>query len=239
MPPVRYAASIDLRDEAWGWSSVLTVYASSRPHQEERQEPANQVQGPLPPQPLHPCLEGLRKGRQAQAESAPWYVSIALFLRLSYWGIRGYTLGRRLLDIALNLCWRFSSEQPSRSSMSPRAPRRPTKFGNHGMNGESECGVIGCWCMQDQLLGGYMTRPWSLCEPTRGKFRGVEHESYVAGVSLRLWNRLLLFTGQATRIFWTHSRNTFVGGSSPYNPMKKKQLKYHYYMGFSFSIEIS
>jgi hypothetical protein len=34
-------------------------------------------------------------------------------------------------------------EQPSRSSMSPRAPRRPTKFGNNGMNGDSECGVIG------------------------------------------------------------------------------------------------
>ena len=46
----------------------------SRPDQAQPQVPADQVQGPLPPHPLLPCPEGLRQGRQAQAEPAPWYV---------------------------------------------------------------------------------------------------------------------------------------------------------------------
>jgi hypothetical protein len=77
---------------------MLTVYAFSRPHQEERQDPADQVQGPLPPQPLHSCPEGLRQGRQAQAEPAPWYVTIALFCRMSSedWRIHNLEEGLRI-----------------------------------------------------------------------------------------------------------------------------------------------
>lgn len=84
---------------------MLTVYAFSRPHQEERQEPADQVQGPLPQEPLHPCPEGLREGRQAQAEPAPWYVSVALVRHLSCWEDRGtYNLEDGFLNVALNIC---------------------------------------------------------------------------------------------------------------------------------------
>jgi hypothetical protein len=57
-------------------------------HQEEPQVPADQVQGSLPEEPLHPCPEGLRQGRQAQAEPASWYVTIASSHRLSCGGIR-------------------------------------------------------------------------------------------------------------------------------------------------------
>lgn len=43
----------------------------SCPHQAQPLDPADQVQGQMPPLHLHPCPEGLRQGRQAQAEPAP------------------------------------------------------------------------------------------------------------------------------------------------------------------------
>lgn len=46
----------------------------SRPDQAQPQVPADQVQGPLPALRLLPCPEGLRQGRQAQAEPASLYV---------------------------------------------------------------------------------------------------------------------------------------------------------------------
>jgi hypothetical protein len=86
--------------------------------------------------------------------------------------------------------------------MSPRAPRRPTKLGDHGINGGSECGVIG-WCMQDQLLEGYMAWTWSFCEPTRDHFVAWSM-TFAPGVFLRLFKtgcssspaRRLAFSGR-------------------------------------------
>lgn len=80
---------------------MLTVYAFSRPDQEERQEPADQVQGPLPPQPLHPRPEGFRQGRQAQAEPAPWYVSIASVRWIS---LGSFHFARCYMNAVMNLC---------------------------------------------------------------------------------------------------------------------------------------
>ena len=55
----------------YGGYEILTMgFVCSRPDQEEQQEPADQVQGPLPEVPLHPGPQGLGEGREAQAEPA-------------------------------------------------------------------------------------------------------------------------------------------------------------------------
>jgi hypothetical protein len=86
---------------------MLTVYAFSRRYQEEPQDPADQVQGPLLYQPVHPCPEGFRQGRQAQAVPSPWYVAIAplrrLVLKFGNLKIK-YNFGIWKSDSALNIC---------------------------------------------------------------------------------------------------------------------------------------
>lgn len=57
------------------------MFAISCPHQAQPQDPAGQVQGPLPALRLHPCPEGLRQGRQAQAELAPRCVAFQAHLK--------------------------------------------------------------------------------------------------------------------------------------------------------------
>lgn len=53
-----------------GFRSSDDSVCCSRPDQEEPQEPADQVQGPLPEVPLHPGPQGFGQGREAEAELA-------------------------------------------------------------------------------------------------------------------------------------------------------------------------
>ena len=61
----------------------LIPVCHSYPHEEVQQEQPYQVQGPMPPKPLHPDPQGLfrRQGRQDQAELASQYVHALFFLR--------------------------------------------------------------------------------------------------------------------------------------------------------------
>ena len=57
----------------------------SRAHQEEQEGQQHQVQGPLLEERLHPCSQGHRQGREAQAVSSPGYVNMPLqFIRLAF-----------------------------------------------------------------------------------------------------------------------------------------------------------
>ena len=51
---------------------------NSGAYQEGQEAPEHQVQGPVPSIPLHPRLEGLRQGRETQAELTAKYVVSAL-----------------------------------------------------------------------------------------------------------------------------------------------------------------
>jgi hypothetical protein len=93
---------------------MLTVYAFSRPHQEERQEPADQVQGELHSKTHLPsCMflglpsnsdGGPMRPKRTRGQAPPWYVSVALVRHLSCWEDRGtYNLEDGFLNVALNV----------------------------------------------------------------------------------------------------------------------------------------
>jgi hypothetical protein len=52
---------------------VLTKYRSGEDKEEQEDQPG-QVQDPMQAQPLHPHPQGLGPRREAEAESATWYV---------------------------------------------------------------------------------------------------------------------------------------------------------------------
>lgn len=102
MPPVRdrpISAAWGVREIAVGefGTSKLTIHCFSRPDQAQPQVPADQVQGPLPAFHLHPRPEGLRQGRQAQAEPAPWYVNIPIeSIVCGLWRVLGTNRANRI-----------------------------------------------------------------------------------------------------------------------------------------------
>lgn len=83
-----------------------------------------------------------------------------------------------------------------------------------------------------------MTRPWSLCEPTRGKLRGVEHEFYVWEVFFAPLKPAAVIHRPGDSHFLDALEEHFVGGSSPYNPMKKT-VEISLLHRFLVSVEIS